>query len=181
MDVFFWNIVNSSNKPEEISSHFDSSDPLINLFSEFNIIISENGKLLLGTETKNDISMMSYIAKETIELRNKIMLFTLTDRKEIDGSSYAKYVCHGCGTEIDFSKDICPSCKIKAPSCIICFNNPESLDEVSFMICCRNYVHSDHLQSWMDDNGNCPYCRRVNPISVKVVEFISSEIHQVTL
>lgn len=103
MDVFFWNIINSSNKPEEISSHFDLSDPLINLFSEFNIIISENGKLLLGTETKTDISMMSYIAKETIELRNKIMLFTLTDRKEIDGSSYVKYVCHGCGTEIDFS------------------------------------------------------------------------------
>lgn len=73
------------------------------------------------------------------------------------------YLCHHCDSEISLIGDTCTNCGKKAPICVICYSDPEPLEEVSQLSCCKSYAHKDHLYDWLEEKSICPYCGKKDP------------------
>ncbi len=106
-------------------------------------------------------------AKDLLEITEDVKPFAGQEPLLVN-SEQLTYKCDNCGRNIPLAGDYCPFCHAKAPTCIVCRNDPEPNEDVVILACCQTYAHRDHLQQWFRKNEKCPYCNRKNPLVVAI-------------
>lgn len=51
--------------------------------------------------------------------------------------------------------------------CFICLNELDMSENIFYLKCCNNYLHTNCIKNWVNNNNNninntCPYCRSIN-------------------
>ena len=79
--------------------------------------------------------------------------------------------CYKCNSNIDFATDLCSSCGVPAPRCIICLIDLNYNEDIGTMECCGSLAHKGHLMSWLTDHDTCPICKAKHPkIAYSVIQ-----------
>ncbi|MHA2171148.1 MAG: hypothetical protein ACXAC2_08465 [Candidatus Kariarchaeaceae archaeon] len=113
---------------------------------------------MVKTKVPGEYDFHSYV-----DSYSKQYLMRETARKIVDEGVEADYKCFSCKQIIPLVGDICPYCDEPAPICIICFNDPEPLENISLLECCQSYAHTEHLNNWLTSSDKCPYCKTKEP------------------
>ncbi|MCY3412742.1 MAG: hypothetical protein INQ03_13980 [Candidatus Heimdallarchaeota archaeon] len=166
-----------SSLPEEASKFFHASpDEFYEILSRYIILLSVDGDLLFGCDIDVSLISIKELAEDAIALKKTVELLRSAAVKLDDNIETASYICSFCESELEYNVGICPKCNNPAPTCIICYKNPDPLEDISLLVCCSNYVHSLHIKTWFETELCCPYCKTEQPFVINVVEKIYREL-----
>jgi len=68
--------------------------------------------------------------------------------------------CPRCGSKIDKSQTVCPTCGHEFQKCVVCNLIIEEDEQVETCPECGALGHRDHFREWVHVNGKCPICKK---------------------
>lgn len=135
-------------------------------FSAYSLDVkSQDGLLEIIVELKAHIPYL-FISVDFIDF----ILPKLLSGVPLEGIDYEEYICFNCQSKLAYAGDICSSCGVIAPKCVICFDDPEPNEMVILFDCCKSYAHKQHAKLWIKINNICPSCRSEAPMLKPVMD-----------
>ena len=104
------------------------------------------------------------IPPEAISVRPPISLVPLPPGPPITEQRHVETMilisCPQCGSKIDKSQVVCPTCGHEFQKCVVCNLIIEEDEQTQSCPECGAIGHRDHFREWVHVNGKCPICKK---------------------